>query len=125
MRTPEDIAPPWVVARAAALTDGWQTEITPGVVQLLRDRVLLEVHKLMLPPPRRRRVDPIDATLLHARAKLDEAETLEEALAALAALELAAALGDLAAVERLSALPETAGSAIRPNQLRTEAINGE
>ena len=45
----------------------------------------------MLPPPRRPRVDPIDATLVLARAKLDEAEELDDALKALSAVELAAA----------------------------------
>ncbi len=58
----------------------------------------------MLPPPRRPRLDPIDVTLLSARTKIDEAETLTAALAGLAMTELAAALGDAVALERLAAL---------------------
>jgi membrane glycosyltransferase len=107
LATPEDVAPPWVVARAAALQHGWKTTVTPGVARLFGDRVLLAAHKAMLPPPRRPRLDPIDATLLQARARLDESETLEDALATLSASELAAVLGDASAIEHLSALPGT------------------
>jgi membrane glycosyltransferase len=62
----------------------------------------------MLPAPRRPRVDPLDATLAMGRAKVEEAETLESALAALSTPELAAVLGDAAALQRLSALANTA-----------------
>jgi membrane glycosyltransferase len=107
LRTPEDIAPPAVVARALALQGEWQERAAPGVGGLLRDRALLEAHKAMLPPPRRPRIDPIDPVLVQARAKLDEAVTLDDALAALPAQELTAALGDAAALQRLCALVTT------------------
>ena len=58
----------------------------------------------MLPPPRRPRLDPIDATLVLARAKLEEADALEAALAALTTAELAAVLGDAVALRRLVSL---------------------
>ena len=133
LATPEDVAPPSVVARAAALQRGWETAMTPGVARLFGDRALLAAHKAMLPPPRRPRLDPIDATLLQARARLDESETLEDALAALSAPELVAVLGDASAVERLSALCGTkrgaaspaAASAAGSNQRRADAIDGE
>jgi membrane glycosyltransferase len=108
LRTPEDIAPPAVVARALALQREWQGMAEPGVAQLLRDPRLLEAHKAMLPPPRRPHLDPIDVTLLSARTKVDEAEALDAALAELAKPELAAALGDAVALERLAALASSA-----------------
>ena len=104
LRTPEDVVPPAVVARALALQHEWQKLGAPSVAQLLRDQSLLEAHKAMLPPPRRPRFDPIDPVLVQARAKLDEAETLQDALNALQAPELTAILSNAAAVETLCAL---------------------
>ena len=104
LRTPEDVAPPAVVARAAALQPEWEGKIAPGVARLLRDPRLMQAHRAMLPPARRPRLDPIDPVLVHARAKLDKVETLEDALAALPAPELAAVLGNRAALDRLCAL---------------------
>lgn len=106
LRTVEDAAPPSVVARAAVLQREWHAMGLPGVAGLLRDQALLEVHKAMLPPQRRPRLDPIDPILVQARAKLDEAETLDDALAALPAAELAAALGNGSALQRLCSLAE-------------------
>ena len=96
--------PPAVVARALALQIEWQKRGAPSVAQLLRDQSLLEVHKAMLPPPRRPRLDPIDPVLVQARAKLDEAETLQDALSVLQIPELTAILSNAAALETLRAL---------------------
>lgn len=105
LRTPEDGAPPAVVARAAALLHEWEDEIAPGVARLLRDPGVMQAHRAMLPPTPRPRLDPIDPVLVQARAKLDEVETLEDALTALPGPELAAVLGNRAALDRLCALP--------------------
>ncbi len=88
LRTPEDVAPPPVVKRAASLLGEWETQVTPGITRLLSDRALLQAHLAMLPPPRRPRIDPIDPVLLQGRAKLEEAATLHDALAVLPAPEL-------------------------------------
>jgi membrane glycosyltransferase len=104
LRTPEDVKPPPVIARAAELRCEWQAADAPDVARLLREPRLLAAHTAMLPPPRRRGVDPIDATLVLARAKLEEAEALDDAVTALSPPELSAALGDAAALDRLSAL---------------------
>src|SRR5262249_20674764 len=40
LRTPEDIAPPGVVARAMALREGWRKLVAPGVAQLLGNPTL-------------------------------------------------------------------------------------
>jgi membrane glycosyltransferase len=104
LRTPEQTAPPPIVSRAAALQLEWQALAMPDITTLLNDARLLRMHEAMLPPPRRPRIDPIDVTLLVARTKLDEADALQPALAALTTTELAAALGDVVALRRLAAL---------------------
>ena len=104
LRTPEESVAPDVVARAAALQREWVAMPEVGVADMLRDARLLSVHQAMLPPARRPRVDPIDVTLLAARTKVEEAETLEGAMGALSAQELAGALGDVSALEGLKRL---------------------
>ena len=104
LRTPEELTPPAVVARAAQLQRDWQNEGLPDVARMLRDPVLLAVHKAMLPPPRRPRAEPLAAAVALGRAKLEEAETLEDALTALTPPEMAAVLADSSALQRLSAL---------------------
>jgi membrane glycosyltransferase len=107
LRTPEETVPPAVVARALELQREWWVmpeADAAGVERLLCDGRLLAVHKAMLPPPRRPRLDPIDPTLLAARTKIEEAETLGSALAVLTVPELAAGLGDGVALERLAIL---------------------
>jgi membrane glycosyltransferase len=106
LRTPEDVAPPPVVKRAASLLGEWETQVTPGVARLLSDRALLQAHLAMLPPARRPRIDPIDPVLLQARAKLDEAATLDAALAVLPAPELTAVLSNASALQALSRLAD-------------------
>jgi membrane glycosyltransferase len=104
LRTPEDVEPPSVVVRATELQREWQAAVAPDVTQLLREPRLLGAHMAMLPPPRRPRIDPIDVTLVLARAKLEEADALDAAVTALSAPELTAALSDAAALRCLSAL---------------------
>jgi membrane glycosyltransferase len=105
LRTPEEVDPPSVVARAAVLQREWQAMSGAGVPELLKDTRLLEAHKAMLPPPRRPRTDPVDPVLATARVKLEESETLTDALTALAGPELIGVLSDPAALQRLAALP--------------------
>jgi membrane glycosyltransferase len=105
LRTPEEVDPPSVVARAAVLQREWQAMSGAGVPELLKDTRLLEAHKAMLPPPRRPRTDPVDPVLATARMKLEESETLTDALTALAGPELIGVLSDPAALQRLAALP--------------------
>jgi membrane glycosyltransferase len=104
LRTPEDIAPPPVVQRAMMLRREWEADTAPTVAHLLGDGALLNAHMAMLPAPRRPRLDPINPILLQARAKLEEATTLSEGLAALSTAELAAVLGDAAMIQHLSGL---------------------
>ena len=69
----------------------------------------------MLPPPRGRG-DPFDPALLLGRAKLDEAATLDDGLAALTRAELLAVLGNAAAIRQLERLQ--LGAAASPNPAR-------
>ena len=104
---PEEVQPPPVLARAAALAfefAGANSDIPPAVPRLLRDPALLEAHRRMLPPARQPRVDPIDPTVLVARVKLQEAETLAAGLQALTRSDVVAALGDAACLDRLEGL---------------------
>ncbi len=104
LRTPEETVLPDVVARAVVLLREWVAMPVVGVAEMLRDARLLRVHRAMLPPARRPRVDPIDVVLLAARTKVEEAETLEGALGVLTKQELAVALGDATALEGLRRL---------------------
>lgn len=109
LRTPEEIQPPAVLARARELygslqESGETASQDDGIRRLARDPRLLNAHLSMLPPPRRRRQDPIDAALLVGLVKLDEAEDLREALTDLTAREKVAVLTDRRGVERLVTL---------------------
>jgi membrane glycosyltransferase len=108
LRIPEEVLPPPVLARARALQAAARGEtVGEAVARLARDPVLLEAHTRMLPPPRRRGAGAIDAALVMARAKIQDASTLQDALAALSRAEKAAALGDAALLEELLALHGT------------------
>ncbi len=105
LRTPEEIDPPAVLARASELAA--RAEVARDeepVTRLLDDATLLAAHRCMLPPPRRPRIDPLDLALLVGRAKLDEAVSVEAAWAGLTRAERAAVLADDAALARLGAL---------------------
>jgi membrane glycosyltransferase len=106
LRIPEERDPPEVLARTRQLTaELRQAEdaSADSLARFLRDPRLVAAHRGMLPPPRRRG-EPIDAVLLVGRTKLDEAETLAEAVQSLTMAELAAVLGDPGSIERLVAL---------------------
>jgi membrane glycosyltransferase len=103
--TPEETAPSGVVARATELARQLEHVADPDVLARLLDNPnLLAVHVAMLPPQRRPRVDPIDATLLVARTKLNEARSLKEVWGRLTRAERLTVLADEPALERLVAL---------------------
>ncbi len=107
LRTPEEVEPPEIVARFTRCRGERPDETwspTAAVRRLCSDQVLLAAHRAMLPPPRRRRVDPLNERQVLARVKLEEAETLEEAVTALDPQELAAALADAACLDRFISL---------------------
>lgn len=102
---PEESATPRVLTDAVAFRrerDAAPPLPTPAA--LFEQPTLLEAHRSMLPPPRRPRQDPFDATLLVGMAKLEEAQSLDEALRNLGRSELAAVLADARGVARMEEL---------------------
>ena len=102
LRTPEESAPPPVLLEAERLQG--QDAPAPGAIRrMVTDPRLLAAHAAMLPPPRRPG-EPFDAALLLGLAKLDEADALDPALAALTRQETAAVLADARGLARMRAL---------------------
>ena len=105
LRIPEEVRPPEVLRRAAALYR--QAEAEPAadsVAALLSDPALLAAHRQMLPPARRPGIDPLNIKLLTGSAKLAETDSLQVVWPTLDAAEKAAILADERALERLVAL---------------------
>ncbi|NGM23380.1 glucans biosynthesis glucosyltransferase MdoH [Roseomonas stagni] len=100
---PEERDPPAILRRAEALRDVLAAESAEpeAVRRLAASPPLLAAHRRMLPPPRRPRLDPIDATLLVARVKAEEAPSLEDALRQFDRAEKAALLADAGGLDRL------------------------
>jgi len=100
---PEERDPPRVLTRAVALR-GQGGAVAEAASRLAADPALLRLHRHLLPPPRRRGVDPIELEAVIGSAKLAEADDLPTALGLLTAREKAALLADAEGVERLVAL---------------------
>ncbi|MFL5286902.1 MAG: glucans biosynthesis glucosyltransferase MdoH [Rhodopila sp.] len=100
LRTPEEVHPPAVLARAASLFVSHVTlKAVPGIERLLDDPALMRAHRNMLPPSRRPGVDPLDVPLLVATAKLREAASLESAWTGMSRDERRACLLDATALD--------------------------
>ncbi len=102
LRIPEEVQPPDVLAQANRIARALGNA-PPGEAmrRLHGDPALREAHLAMLPPDRRRSEDAWLATGL---AKLEEAQTVEDAAAAMTRQEKSAVLGDRAGMERLARL---------------------
>jgi membrane glycosyltransferase len=101
LRVPEETHPPDVLTRAAELAS--ESVPTPhGVAHLLHDPMLLAAHRRMLPPPRRTGPTSIDSALAVARARLEAAESIEAALAAMTGEERLACLTDPHTLDELA-----------------------
>jgi membrane glycosyltransferase len=104
LHTPEEARPPAVLARANSLYRQLKEAEQVGdnaITRLSRDTLLAEAHRRMLPPPRRRRQDPIDVPLLIALAHIADADTALEAWNAMSREERVAALTNPEALDRL------------------------
>lgn len=100
LRTPEEVWPPVVLARAASLFAARETtEPRSGIERLLDDPALMQAHRVMLPPPRRPGVDPLDVPLLVGTAKLREAASLASAWTAMSRDERRACLLNATALD--------------------------
>jgi membrane glycosyltransferase len=104
---PEEIEPPPVVQRANELTSEWaitHPQMTEAFACLAADTPLRTLHTLMLSPTPQRRKGEHDVDLLLGLAKLDDADTLEEASTLLSKREKLAVLGSRTGFERLCQL---------------------
>jgi membrane glycosyltransferase len=106
--TPEEQARPPLVTRANELSGGFDSEAAleaQGLAALYEDRKLAALHVAWLPEVERRRNGEMTAEKALAEAKLNEAETIEEALAWLKPKERMALLLDRTLIANLLALP--------------------
>jgi membrane glycosyltransferase len=106
--TPEQTAPPPVLTRANELGNAPHSPLACPLHELRRDAVLLEAHLNNLSGKTPRKRGEVDPHLAIARAKIEEAETFEEAAGFLGAREKFAALTSPAVLAILFALPDAA-----------------
>jgi membrane glycosyltransferase len=111
--TPEEKIKPPLVVRANDLAQTLESEAaqeTQGLEALYQDRKLAAQHVAWLPDAHRPRNGEITAEWALAEAKLNEAETVEQAVSWLRPKERMALLLDRALIARLLALPQQKGA---------------
>jgi membrane glycosyltransferase len=106
--TPEQTASPPVLTRANELGNAPHSPLACPLRELRRDAVLLEAHLNNLSGQRPRKRGEVDPHLAIARAKIEDAETFEEAAGFLGAREKFAVLKSPAVLAVLFALPDAA-----------------
>jgi membrane glycosyltransferase len=105
-RTPEESAPPQVLVRANELARAADEEMAVAPLQTLRDdRQLLDKHLANLPVDQRRNRGQIDPHLAIARAKIEDAQTFEEAVSYLTPRETFAVLNSPNLLKLVCAMP--------------------
>ena len=111
LATPEETAPPAIATRANALAEELSAA-GPSEADALRalhaDATLRVLHESFLPPAPRRVRGDIDPARAVAEAKLNDAETLEDAVRWLAPKERMVLLHDRALIGLLARLPSAA-----------------
>ncbi len=115
LRTPEETTPPPVVERANALAAELARtghDHDDALLTIWADPALRAVHESFLPEAPRHRRGEVDVDQAVAAAKLNDAQTIEDASAWLRPRERLAVLGDRALIATLAHLPN-AGE--RPN----------
>jgi membrane glycosyltransferase len=104
-RTPEETSPPQVLLRANELANALHRTVSCPLLELRRNGDLREAHLNNLSRPRPRNRGEIDPHLAIARAKIEDAETFDEAAAFLGPRERFAVLNSRTALGELMALP--------------------
>jgi membrane glycosyltransferase len=107
--TPEQSAPPLVLVRANELANVSNEVRSSPLLELHDDRQLLENHLSNLPGDKRRERGQIDPHLAIARAKIENAETFEEALGYLTARETFAVLNSPTILRAVCTMPRGNG----------------
>jgi membrane glycosyltransferase len=106
--TPEQTAPPRVLIRANELANASRGTIACAVHDLRDDPSLLKAHLMNLSAKPRNR-GQIDPDLAIARAKIEDAESFDEALGYLSSREIFAVLNSQAILGALMRLPRREG----------------
>jgi membrane glycosyltransferase len=109
--TPEQMATPKVLRRANELTNASHQAIRCSLQELREDRVLLAAHLRSLAVIPRIR-GQVDQHLTVARAKIEDAESFDEAVGYLSSLEKFAVLSSGAALQEVLELPSRVQSEI-------------
>ena len=105
LATPEDLAPPPVVARAADLAASARPQPADALTRLREDADLAAGHLAALSPAALRPGGRIDPALATARMKIEHCERFDEVRDWLDKPETRAALGDAHLTQRVLALP--------------------
>jgi membrane glycosyltransferase len=79
-QTPEETSPPQVLLRANELASALHQTVSCPLLELRRNADLREAHLNNLAGPRPRNRGEVDPHLAIARAKIEDAETFEEAI---------------------------------------------
>jgi membrane glycosyltransferase len=111
LRTPEQTAPPQVLVRANELAIVSGSVTVSPLQELFEDGPLLESHLMNLPDDKRRNRGQVDPNLAIARAKIEDAESFDEALSYLTQRETFAVLNSPTLLRVLSAMPRAGQSA--------------
>jgi membrane glycosyltransferase len=104
-RTPEQTAPPEVLARANELANGSGEVGSSPLLELRSSSRLLQSHLANLPVDGRRRRGQVDPDLAIARAKIEDAETFDEALSYLTTRETLAVLNSATTLRAVCGIP--------------------
>jgi membrane glycosyltransferase len=111
LRTPEETTPPEVLVRANELAVVSDNVSVAPLQDLLNDEGLLQSHLMNLPEDKRRNRGQVDPNLAIARAKIEDAESFDEALSYLTDRETFAVLNSPTLLRVLSAMPRAGRSA--------------
>jgi membrane glycosyltransferase len=104
-RTPEETSSPQVLIRANELANTSDEVAASPLLELRNNRGLLENHLMNLPAGKSRKRGQIDPHLAIARAKIEDAETFDEALGYLTARETFAVLNSPTMLRAVCAMP--------------------
>jgi membrane glycosyltransferase len=108
-RTPEETSPPQVLLRANELAHESGQVAASALLELRNNRQLLENHLANLPAGESRTRGKIDPHLAIARAKIEDAETFDDALGYLTTRETFAVLNSPTMLRAVFALPRGEG----------------
>ena len=113
-RTPEETTPPQVLVRANELARTSDEVVRVPLRALRDDRQLLEKHLANLPGDTRRNRGQIDPHLAIARAKIEDAQTFEDAVEYLTPRETFAVLNSPTMLKAVCAMPWALDQGARP-----------